>query len=83
MTHFTDADIGDLAEEVLGTLEGMQRALRTKLPAEIAISKERERKLKLVAVRILEQLGRRPMPATRPSMQLTMFPSDGPTGLPD
>ena len=84
MTHFTDADIGDLAEEVIAVLDGMRTALRSRDPRLIAASKERERKLERIAVGVLEALGRRPprVPPPPQSVQLSFVP-DGPTGLPD
>lgn len=82
MTHFDDKDIGDFAEEVLATLEGMRRALKHKLPGDIAASKERENKLKLMAVGILETLGRRE-PVPRRAKQLTFIDSEPPAQLPD
>ena len=81
MTHFTDGDIGDLAEEIIGTIDGFRWALKTRLPGDIAASKARESKLYAMAVTILETLGRRE-PSAKAPKQLSFIP-DGPTGLPD
>lgn len=85
MTHFSDTDIGDLAEEVVGTIDGLRRALKSRLPDEIAASKRREEKLRALAVRILEELGRRPLapPAIPVGRQLTIFDNNASGGLPD
>ena len=85
MTHFTDQDIGDLAEDVLDTIDGMRRALRTKLPGDIGASIERERRLRALAVRILETLGRL-KPAARPASKQLLIVDDAeatPGNLPD
>lgn len=83
--HYTDADLGDYAEQVLAVLDAQAEFFRTNARRALVDAKTKEAALRKLTLALLDHLGRRKFPAGyQRTMTFGEAPSFGDGGnLPD